>query len=76
MTRDDWLARLALEIGTTPPTLGEADALLDLAGEAAHASERQAAPLSCWLVARAGIDPFQALDVVRRLASEAGGSDG
>lgn len=73
MTRDDWLARLALQLGTLPPTPAEVDALLDLAGAAAHASERQAAPLSCWLAARAGVDPFEALDVVRRLATEAAG---
>jgi len=70
MTRDEWLKALAVELGTAPPTLGEIDALLDVAGEAAHASERQAAPLTCWLVAKAGLDPFQALEVVRRVAGE------
>ena len=77
MTRDEWLKSLALEFGVEPPTLAEADALLDLAGEAAHASERQAAPLSCWLAARAGLDPFQALEVARRIARvEYGGGAG
>ena len=56
--------------GYAAPGLGEIDALLDIAGEAAHASERQAAPLTCWLVAKAGLDPFEALDVVRRVAAQ------
>ena len=41
----DWLARFAAEIGTTPPTSEELDMLLELAGIAAHASERPAAPI-------------------------------
>lgn len=60
---------MAIELGVEPPTLAETNALLDLAGEAAHASERQAAPLTCWLVAKAGADPFQALDVARQIAA-------
>ena len=48
----DWLARFA-EIGTIPPTSEELDMLLELAGIAAHASERPAAPITCWLVSQA-----------------------
>ena len=68
MTRDEWLARFAAELGTSPPQPGEIDALLDLAGVAAHASERQSAPLTCWLAARAGVTPSDALDIARRIA--------
>jgi hypothetical protein len=68
MTRDEWLARFAAELGTTPPEPAEIEALLDLAGAAAHASERQAAPLTCWVAARAGVAPADALDIARRLA--------
>jgi uncharacterized protein DUF6457 len=68
MTRDEWLAGFAAALGTTAPDPGEIDALLDLAGAAAHASERQAAPLTCWLAARAGVAPAEALDIARRLA--------
>jgi hypothetical protein len=32
------------------------EALLDLAGTAAHASERVAAPIACYLVGRAGVE--------------------
>lgn len=66
----DWIARLATELGTPPPDEAELDALLGLAGVAAHASERIAAPISCWLVARAGRAPAEALALVRRLADE------
>jgi hypothetical protein len=44
--------------------------LLDLAGVAAHASERVAAPVSCWVAARAAIDPEQALAAAREITSD------
>ncbi|MHB1927884.1 MAG: DUF6457 domain-containing protein [Acidimicrobiales bacterium] len=72
----DWIARLAEELGTSPPDEAELDALLALAGVAAHASERIAAPVSCWLAARAGVPPEGALAAVRRLADEVGGTAG
>ena len=42
------------------------DELLALAGDAAHASERIAAPIACYLVGVAGVDATAA----RRLAAE------
>ena len=45
--------------------------MLDLAGEAAHSSERIAAPVACWVAARAGVAPEEALDA-RARASPAG----
>ncbi len=71
----DWIVRLAAELGTPPPDGAELDALLGLAGVAAHASERIAAPVSCWLVARAGVAPSDGLVAVRRLAEEVGGKE-
>jgi hypothetical protein len=55
MTRDEWIEEFALEIGVDPPSPGEIDVLLELAAEAAHASERTAAPLACWLAGRSGM---------------------
>jgi hypothetical protein len=72
----DWLAAFAAEVGVTPPTREELDMLLELAGVAAHASERPAAPLTCWLAARAGLDPAAALAVGKRLAGEDMTGDG
>jgi Domain of unknown function (DUF6457) len=65
-----WLAAFAAELGTEPPTDEQLDLLLDLAGVAARASERIAAPITCWLVARAGVDPREALAAGHRLAEE------
>ncbi|MGA9372524.1 MAG: DUF6457 domain-containing protein [Solirubrobacterales bacterium] len=52
MRRDQWLAEFAAKLGLDPPTKGEVKDLLDLAGTAAHASERTAAPIACWLAGR------------------------
>lgn len=52
MTRDEWIAEFTQEIGIDPPTAEEIDVLLGLAASAAHASERTAAPLACWLAGR------------------------
>jgi len=68
MNAREWLSAYAERLGTAPPTTEEFRTLLDLAGEAAHSSERVAAPVACWLAARAGVAPDEAL----RLARQAG----
>jgi hypothetical protein len=55
VNRDEWIAEFAGEIGIDPPTAEQVDALLGLAATAAHASERTAAPLACWLAGRSGM---------------------
>jgi Domain of unknown function (DUF6457) len=52
MRRDQWLAEFAEKLGLDPPTEPEIDALLEIAATAAHASERTAAPIACWLAGR------------------------
>jgi hypothetical protein len=54
MRRDEWLAEFCKRLGLEPPGKEEVVALLDLAATAAHASERTAAPLACWVAARSG----------------------
>jgi len=54
MTADEWLRIFADQLGAAAPAQEEMDEILRLAGIAAHASERIAAPIACWLVARAG----------------------
>ena len=61
MTAEEWIAAYAAQLGLPVPTTDEIDALLRLAGVAAHASERRAAPIACFLAARAGLDPAAAL---------------
>lgn len=67
MTRDEWLTVLAGELGVDPPTTEEVDALLELAAIAAHAAERTAAPLSCWLLGRAGVSAMSGLEAARKV---------
>ena len=64
----DWLEKLAQELAGEALTPHECEALRALAGVAAHASERTAAPISYRLVARAGLSPALGLDIVNRLA--------
>jgi Domain of unknown function (DUF6457) len=69
MTRDEWIAAFSDEIGVPAPSSAEVDQLLALAGEAAHASERTAAPISCWIAGCAGVPLEDALAAAKRLAS-------
>jgi hypothetical protein len=66
MTSREWIDAYAARLGIEAPDDATVEALLDLAGVAAHASERTAAPITCWLIGRAGVDVAEA----RRLADE------
>ncbi|MFN8160130.1 MAG: DUF6457 domain-containing protein [Solirubrobacterales bacterium] len=68
MNAREWLNGYAARIGVDPPTDDELKQLLDLAAEAAHSSERIAAPVACWLSARAGLEPADALGPAREVA--------
>jgi len=68
MNAREWIAAFADRLGVEPPTTAQFSALLDLAGEAAHASERVAAPVACWVAARAGVSPQDALKAARGIA--------
>ena len=61
MNANEWITIYAERLGTKPPSEEEFRAILDLAAEAAHASERVAAPVACWLAARAGTSLADAL---------------
>lgn len=63
----EWIDTFAARLGVDPPDDATVELLLDLAGVAAHSSERLAAPLACWLVGRAGLDPATALGTARGL---------
>ena len=71
----EWLERFAEKLGVEPPTAPERDALLGLAGVAAHASERTAAPISCYLAARSGLALDQAVAAAKALAAEMGSEE-
>lgn len=69
-TGPEWLARFADLLGTDAPDEAMLTTLLDLAGAAAHQSERIAAPIACYLAGRTGTDPARALELARSLADE------
>jgi len=62
----DWLSGLATELGLDPPTSKEIESLLNLAGVAAHSSERIAAPIACWMIGLTKIEPTAALALVQK----------
>ena len=72
MDAHEWIAAFAAEAGVDTPSEAEVEQLLALAGVAAHASERTAAPISCWIAARAGLSPADARALAVRLADAAG----
>jgi hypothetical protein len=73
MRAKEWIAAYAEQLGVEPPTANELKAILDLAAEAAHGSERIAAPVACWLSAKAGRSLEESLALARgmRQAPEA-----
>jgi hypothetical protein len=72
MTAEAWIAAYAAKLGIPAPSAEDVDTLLSLAGVAAHASERQAAPVSTWLAAQAGLRPADALAAAKDLAANPG----
>ncbi len=63
VTKEEWFATFCEKLSIDPPSEQETEQLLLLAGSAAHASERTAAPIACWLVGRDGIDLQRALEI-------------
>jgi Domain of unknown function (DUF6457) len=72
MNAREWLAAYAEKLGTAPPTTEEFKRILDIAGAAAHSSERVAAPAATWVAARAGVDLDEALRIARGLEPDDG----
>jgi hypothetical protein len=62
-----WLAAYAAELGIDAPSDAECVDILALAGSAAHASERTAAPVACWLAAKAGLGATEARELAARI---------
>lgn len=71
MTRDEWIAAFAAQAGVERPSTEEVRELLELAGSAAHSSERTAAPLACWIAGRSGLP----LAELRAIAERVGAAD-
>ncbi|GAB7004102.1 hypothetical protein JCM18899A_15740 [Nocardioides sp. AN3] len=76
MTVEEWIPRLAAELGLD--TEVDVDAILAIAGDVAHAVERKAAPVSAFVIGlaagRAGGTPeavAQAIRATRALIEQA-----
>ena len=69
-TTAEWVASYAAAAGIAAPSEDDVGVLLQLAGVAAHASERTAAPITCWLAAVAGLTPAEALALAESLRAD------
>ena len=65
MNATSWISAYAERLGADAPTRDEFEAILALAAEAAHSSERVAAPVACWVAAKAGVPLADALEAAR-----------
>ena len=70
MNAKEWIVVYAEQLEIEPPTAGEFKAILDLAAEAAHGSERIAAPVACWLSAKAGRSLEESLALARGMPQD------
>jgi len=68
---EQWIDAFAAALGRPAPSAEERDAVLKLASVAAHASERRAAPIACWLAASSELSMDEALVLAQELAGGA-----
>jgi hypothetical protein len=71
VTAEEWIRTFAEEAGCNPPTADQMDAILRLASVAAHASERKAAPIACYLAGTTDTPLPNLIAVAERLRPEA-----
>ena len=67
MTVEEWIGAFADEIGVAAPMKDQMDEILRLAAIAAHASERIAAPIACYLAGTSGRSLAEALEVAEKV---------
>ena len=75
MNARQWLDAFAAELGTDPPTNDEVEASRAVAAVAAHASERIAAPVACWVGGRAGASLADLHAAAERVSEAPGSAD-
>lgn len=66
---DEWLEAFITATNGDQLNNEDCEAILALASEAAHSSERTAAPLACWVASAAGLSPLAALEIARSIPS-------
>jgi hypothetical protein len=67
MTAEEWVRAFAEEIGVQAPDREQMDEILRLAAIAAHASERIAAPIACFLTGVSGRPLDEAIEIAERI---------
>jgi hypothetical protein len=65
---EQWIEAYAAGLGLPAPSEADREAVLQLASVAAHASERRAAPIACWLAAQAGVSLDEAIVLAQELS--------
>jgi len=70
MDARQWLERFAGELGVDAPSEVEIASILELAAEAAHSSERVAAPVACWIGARSGKSLAELIEIAARVGGD------
>ena len=75
MTAREWIDAFAAEIGADAPGDDEFDAILELAAVAAHASERIAAPVACWIGGTAGASLAELRAAAERVGGDSNADD-
>jgi Winged helix-turn-helix DNA-binding len=75
MNARSWISAYAERLGADAPSRDEFEAILALAAEAAHSSERGAAPVACWVAAKAAVPLTDALEAARGIDEAARGID-
>lgn len=70
MNAREWIDAYAESLGEEAPTPEEFKDILELAAVAAHSSERVAAPVACWMSARAGRSLEESLELARAIGED------
>jgi hypothetical protein len=70
VTAEEWIEEFARVMGTDPPSRQEFGQVLKLAAEAAHSSERTAAPVAAWMAGRRGIPLAEAVETAKRIGGD------
>jgi hypothetical protein len=70
VTAEEWVEQFAEKLGAEVPSRAEFDQVLALAAEAAHASERTAPPVACWIAGRAGRPLTELIEIAEGTAGE------
>jgi hypothetical protein len=75
MNAREWIDSFAAEVGAEPPSADEIKQILDLAAVAAHASERIAAPVACWIGGRVGASLEELQAAAERIGGDSAATD-